>query len=183
MAETNRASETVVIFASPRKNGFTAKLLQEFLKQEGIEDYYLFDCYKEMPLPCIACGKCEKDFACSQSDLKEFGKVFNECRRLIIATPIYNGGLPAPFKALIDRNQVYYSARFSRNQRGIAKEKQAVILATSGSALEKSKTLRDIFLPIFSVTSAKLLGVCSWENTDRGSSMPLNFPSFKKEDE
>ena len=60
MAETNRASETVVIFASPRKNGFTAKLLQEFLKQEGIEDYYLFDCYKEMPLPCIACGKCTK---------------------------------------------------------------------------------------------------------------------------
>lgn len=183
MNRSGRESDTVVIFASPRKNGFTARLLKQFLEKEGLTDYYLFDCYKEMPMPCMGCNHCEKEFSCVLPDLKEFGRVFKNCRRLIIATPVYNGGLPAPFKALIDRNQVYYSARFSRNERGIAQPKQAVILATSGSSKSKEQILSDIFLPIFSVTSTTLSGICSWEGTDSNTPMPIILPSFKKEDE
>ena len=174
----NNHCDTLVIFASPHRDGFTARLLARFLEQEGIKDYYLFDCFKELPQPCVGCNLCEKEFTCSRGDLKEFGKIFKDCRRLVIATPIYNGGLPAPLKALADRAQVYYSARFSRNQRNIAKDKDAVVLLTCGSPLDKTKNITDVLLPIFSVTSTKLAGSAIWAGTDTNSSPPLKLPTF-----
>ena len=171
--------ETLVVFASPHKNGFTSRLLNRFLKENSIENYYLFDCFKEMPLPCIGCNKCESEFTCSQPDLKEFGKVFRQCSRIVIATPIYNGSLPAPLKALADRNQIYYSARFSRGERGLAAPKQAAVLLTCGSPLDKTNSILDILLPIFSVTSTTLIGSCIWAGTDSNAPQPKEIPIFK----
>ena len=174
----DKSHDTLVIFASPHKNGYTAKLLARFLEAEGIKDYYLFDCFKELPLPCIGCNKCEKEFACSQGDLKEFGEIFKNCRRLIVATPIYNNGLPAPLKALADRNQIYFSARFSRNEKGIAAPKEAILLLTCGSKTDKTEIIKNIALPIFSVTSARFAGSAIWTGTDSNSPPPEDLPHF-----
>ena len=174
--------ENLIIFSSPHPQGFTTQLLNRFLEQNSIdiEDCFFFDCYKEMPLPCVGCNVCEKEFKCSRPDLKEFGEIFRQCKRLIIATPIYNGGLPAPLKALADRAQIYYSARFSRQERGIANEKEAVLLLTCGSPLDKTESITNIVLPIFSVTSTKLVGSTIWTGTDTNSAAPTNLPSFSK---
>lgn len=175
---SNKSYETLVVFASPHQNGFTARLLNRFLEAEGIKEYYFFDCFKELPMPCIGCNKCEKEFACSQPDLKEFGQIFKNCRRLIVATPIYNNGLPAPLKALADRNQIYYSARFSRNEKGIAAPKEAILLLTCGSNIDKTEIIEGIALPIFSVTSAEYKGSAIWAGTDSGSPPPESLPHF-----
>ena len=117
MLQGSRGCDTLVIFSSPHKDGFTAHMLDTFLQQNGIDDYHFFDCYDEMPQPCVGCNLCEKVFRCSRTDLSDFGSTFLSCKKLIIATPIYNNGLPAPLKALLDRNQIFFSARFSRNEK------------------------------------------------------------------
>ena len=119
MLPGSQGCDTLVIFSSPHRDGFTAQMLNAFLQQNGIEDYHFFNCYDEMPQPCVGCNLCEKDFRCSRTDLADFGRAFLDCKRLIIATPIYNNGLPAPLKALLDRNQIFFSARFYLSRRSL----------------------------------------------------------------
>ena len=57
-----------------------------------------------------------------------------EADLVVIATPVYHLSFPAPLKALIDRLQRYWSARFILGKRPpISKGKRLVLLTASGS--------------------------------------------------
>ena len=143
----------LVLFSSPHKDGHTKKLLEAFL--DGLEgkDWQVksLDICKVNIHPCIACGYCQKADGCAFRDLDEFDRDLRACDLLVIATPVYNLSFPAQLKAVIDRFQRYFEARFARGIRpAIATHRDAVLLLTMGRydpfAVEVcEKTLRQSF--------------------------------------
>lgn len=160
----------MAIMASPRKTGYTAKLLgsllREFPKGTNIE---IVNLYELNPIPCNACGYCKAGNGCSKKDLEDFFKKFETADVIVFATPIYFMGVPAPFKALLDRFQRYYEARFRRNmQNPIEKHRKAVLIVTSGSDGEIGyEVIKHQLLQAFTVLNIELCGTTLARNTDK----------------
>lgn len=162
--------KVLALMGSPRKNGYTAKLLgallREFPKGTDIE---IVSLYELNPTPCNACGYCKAGNGCSKKDLEEFFKKFETADVIIFATPIYFMGVPAPMKALIDRFQRYYEARFRRNVKyPIEKRRKAALIVTSGSDGEIGyEVVKHQLLQAFSVLNIELRGAMLARNTDK----------------
>ncbi len=160
----------LAIMASPRKTGYTAKLLgtllREFPKGTKID---IVNLYELNPIPCNACGYCKAGNGCSKKDLEEFFKKFETADVIVFATPIYFMGVPAPMKALIDRFQRYYEARFRRNiKHPIEKMRKAVLIVTSGSDGEIGfEVVKHQLLQAFTVLNIELCGATLARNTDK----------------
>ena len=93
-----------------------------------------YDIYALAPAPCTACCYCEQHDGCSNHDLDIFFEDFENADYIAVFSPVYNNFFPAPLKAVIDRFQRYYSARFCRGANPpIEKEKSAGLVITSGS--------------------------------------------------
>lgn len=59
---------------------------------------------------------------------------FEQADYFVVASPVYYNALPAPGKAVLDRFQRYFSARFSLGVRPpVQKPKRAALLLTCGS--------------------------------------------------
>ena len=137
-ARSEPSSKNVLaVLASPRPAGVSARLLDAFLAalpQDSGRAVVRFSCYERRPLPCDDCRYCTKKEGCSKRDLDDFYAALEEADILVIATPVYHLSFPAPLKALIDRLQRYWSARFLLDKRPpIARAKQLVLLTVSGS--------------------------------------------------
>lgn len=162
--------KVMALMGSPRKSGYTAKLLgtllREFPKGTQIE---IVNLYELNPIPCNACGYCKAGNGCSKKDLEEFFKKFETADVIIFATPIYFMGVPAPMKALIDRFQRYYEARFRRNvKHPIEKRRKAALIVTSGSDGEIGyEVVKHQLLQAFSVLNIELGGAMLARNTDK----------------
>ncbi|MCI8361086.1 MAG: flavodoxin family protein, partial [Clostridiales bacterium] len=144
--------------------------VRAFLQREGIMEAgcRLFDAYDARPLPCIDCGWCKTRPGCALPDLKDFYRDFEAARLVIIATPVYNAALPAPLKAVVDRMQTYFNARFSRDLRPpIPTSKRAALLFTAGSERDYRPLLREQLAPLFTVTNCKLHGAACLSGLDR----------------
>lgn len=160
----------MAIMASPRKTGYTAKLLgsmlREFPKGTNID---IVNLYELNPVPCNSCGYCKAGNGCSKKDLEDFFRRFETADIIVFATPIYFMGVPAPFKALIDRFQRYYEARFRRNMKNpIEKRRKAALIVTAGSDGEIGfEVIKHQLLQAFSVLNIELCGVTLAKNTDK----------------
>jgi len=77
-------------------------------------------------------------------------------------------GLPAPFKALIDRLQRYYNARFVRNVRPPVKtSKKALLILTAGSdGREAAEMIKRQLEQVFTVINSRLCNAFLWSNAD-----------------
>ena len=169
--ENNESGLTVMaIMASPRKNGYTAKLLGSLLREfpKGT-NFDIVNLYELNPVPCNACGYCKAGNGCTKKDLEDFWARFETADIIVFATPIYFMGVPAPFKALIDRFQRYYEARFRRNMKNpIEKRRKALLIVTSGSDGEIGyEVIKHQLLQAFSVLNIELCGVTLAKNTDK----------------
>lgn len=160
----------LAIMASPRKTGCTAKLVGSLLREfpKGTE-FEVVNLYELNPTPCNACGYCKTGNGCSKKDLEDFLKKFESADVIVFATPIYFMGVPAPFKALIDRFQRYYEARFRRNMRNpIEKHRKAVLIVTSGSDGEIGfEVIKHQLLQAVSVLNIEMCGAMLARNTDK----------------
>ena len=174
--------KALIVFASPHQNGPTAKLLEHFLSglpKDTWETEMLNVC-KTAIRPCAACGACKNMDGCVYTDLDAFDTAFRACDLLVIASPVYNLSFPAQLKALLDRFQRYFEARFARGVRPVmAKKRDAVLLLTMGKndgfAVEVcEKTLRQSF----SILNVKLQTVLCLPDTDLGVSP--DAPVFEK---
>lgn len=160
----------LALTASPRKTGYTAKLLgallREFPKGTAIE---IVNLYELDPTPCNACGYCRAVNGCTKKDLEDFFKKFENADIIIFATPIYFMGVPAPMKALIDRFQRYYEARFRRGvKHPIEKHRKAALIVTSGSDGEIGfEVIKHQLLQAFTVLNIELCGSMLARNTDK----------------
>ena len=169
--ENNSNGLTVMaIMASPRKNGYTAKLLGSLLREfpKGT-NFDIVNVYELNPVPCNACGYCKAGNGCTKKDLEDFFKKFETTDIIIFATPIYFMGVPAPMKALIDRFQRYYESRFRRNiKTPIEKRRKAILMVTSGSDGEIGyEVIKHQLMQAFTVLNIELCGTMLARNTDK----------------
>jgi len=174
--------KALVVQSSPHAAGHTVKLLNSFLsgldpQQWEIETLNV--CEKAIH-PCTACGACKVIDGCVYHDLDAFDASFRACDLFVVASPVYNLSFPAQFKALLDRFQRYFEARFTRSVRPVMeKPRRAVLLLTMGKADAFAvevceKTLRQSF----SILNVKLTDTLCLPNTDAG--VPADAPVFEK---
>jgi multimeric flavodoxin WrbA len=162
----------LIVMGSPRGNGATAELVRCFTdcwKSRGYA-YTLIEAYRADIAPCIHCGYCKRTQACRYDD--GFTRVDQALRTadfLVIASPVYGLGFPAPLKAVFDRTQRYFEAKFSLGvKRPIEKHKTALLLAAYGSQNSRGVELMEEHLElVFLLINASLKGSITAPNTDR----------------
>lgn len=96
----------LVITGSPRKNGNSNTLADNFIKgaQEVGHTVVRFDSAFKKVHPCIACNKCGMNGQCVFKDDFEFVKEnIVDADAVVFATPMYYFGISAQIKAVIDR--------------------------------------------------------------------------------
>ncbi|WP_322199007.1 flavodoxin family protein [Acutalibacter intestini] len=163
----------LVLFGSPNSHGNTRMLLESFLdvfkEQKGwaIDE---IDTYVLNAHPCTGCRACAKKEGCQFSDLDGFDKALRRADLLVVASPVYNDSFPAPLKAVLDRTQRYFEARFSLGMRTpIKKRRQAVLLLAMGQEEDFPVEVTVHQLErAFSVMNTQLCGCAVWGGTDRG---------------
>ncbi len=148
----------VVIFASPHSDGNCNALLQSFIKNLDMPlDTVTFDAYNLSPAACTNCGFCKTMRQCALRDLDALYDAIEKCNLLIVASPVYNMSFPAPMKAILDRFQMYYNARFSLGFRpSISKHRKAVLLACAGNEKEDGGFMTAQLKQSFSVMNTDL---------------------------
>lgn len=178
----NNKKSAVVLFGSPRSNGYTSTLLSYFLKELNAYEITFIDCYKENVHPCIDCGLCKSKETCKFHDLDNLDYYLRTTDLLIIATPVYNLSIPSPLKAIFDRMQRYFSARFYQNKKPpIKKAKNAVLLLTCGSNDERGpKIIITQIKMVFTILNSKLTGTIVWYDTDKGPKIDKLIPEIQK---
>lgn len=112
------------ICGSPRKMA-TDHVLGEALKmleERGFQTA-LFSVRGKNISPCKHCDYCLKNKECVvKDDMYQLYPLFREAEGFVIATPVYNGGLSAQTKAVIDRTRATLAAdpRALRGKPGMA---------------------------------------------------------------
>ena len=159
----------LVLYGSPHADGHTARLLRAFLTPFEGETVDLVDAYAEQIGPCTACGLCKREEACSNPDFDRIDALIRQADLLVVATPVYNLTFPAPLKAIMDRTQRYFEARFSLGKKPpIEKPKRAALLAACGSD-DGAEIIERQLKMIFSVMNTRLVHQVVWSRTDRAT--------------
>ena len=163
----------VMMTGSAHRNGTTATLAGRF--QQGALDagheVYRFDAAFQDVHPCIGCDKCRRTGTCTfaADDMKLLNPHLLAADAVVFVSPIYYFTINAQLKAVIDRFQRYFEARFARGIRpAIETHRDAVLLLTMGRydpfAVEVcEKTLRQSF----SVMNTTLKKTVVLPDTDR----------------
>lgn len=147
----------LILFGSPHENGKTTQLLKYYtdtLENFEIKMVDLFGLKFEF---CKDCGFCKNNSNCIYDDLDFLEDLYRETDLLIIASPIHNSSLSAPLKALNDRTQKYYNARFSRNIKPYFAKPKDVCLILTADSLNFSDVVNIMsrLERTFSITNAK----------------------------
>lgn len=142
-SEKRTYNNIVVLFGSPHRTGNTAKVLSTFMSnRNGGSHVFSYYCYKENPLPCYDCGMCKIGDACANRDLDELMDELKNADYIVIATPLYNNSFPSPLKAVIDRLQRFYNAKFFRKEKEKLKSKTVALIVTCGSCIDDKDELK-----------------------------------------
>lgn len=115
----------LVITGSPRKNGNSNTLADNFIKgaEEAGHSVVRFDSAFKNVHPCVACNKCGMNGQCIFKDDFEFVKEnIVDAEAVVFATPMYYFGISAQIKAVMDR---FYAINSQ-----ISKPKKAVLILT-----------------------------------------------------
>ena len=171
-------NKILIVDAVSRNNGFTKKLI-EFLKNNiNAEKIVTFETYKEKFEFCAGCNFCEENERCKYKDLDLFMGEFETADLIVFATPVYNGMVSAPMKALIERFQPYYSYFYKHEKtQQIEKRRKAIILASAGREAETSlEYIVTQYKYAFSVTNIEFIGsaLCNFTDTSPNLSKAEN---------
>lgn len=99
----------LVLLASPHAGGVTDILGAAAARGAG-NDCTVISLRDYSIAPCCGCGHCQRTGVCIHNDdAKDVFTLIRRSRMLLIAAPVYFYALPAPFKALIDRSQVFWA--------------------------------------------------------------------------
>jgi multimeric flavodoxin WrbA len=93
------------ICGSPRKQAtdYVLHFALESLEEEGFETEF-FGVRGKKIAPCIHCDYCLKKKECVQKDdMQDLYELLQKADGIIIASPMYNGGISAQIKAIMDR--------------------------------------------------------------------------------
>lgn len=137
-AEGNAKMKILVLTGSPRKNGNSSTLADNFIKgaEEAGHTVVRFDAAFKKVHPCIACNKCGMDGPCIFKDDFDFVREnIVDADAVVFATPMYYFGISAQLKAVIDR---FYAINGK-----IHRPKKAVLLMTyANSAASEAEPIK-----------------------------------------
>ena len=158
---------TLIIYGSPNKDhSFTMELLKK-VEPDFLDNSIFFDCFDASPKPCDGCGFSKKADNCKYADLNSFFDNFKAASRVIIAFPVYNGSFPSPMKALFDRFQQFYNARFFKNKQPPIKGiREVTLVMTAGSKNDPLPIILAQLKPIFTVCGCRLKKAVMLMGTD-----------------
>jgi len=134
--------KVTVLFGSPHGDGFTAIMLEEYLKT--LPDDCRIDVINTYELnasPCFACGACAENDVCINSDLDDVFCSICESDMLIVAAPVYFLSFPAPLKMIIDRMQRFHEAHKRGDNRMDQHSRECVVLLSAGAPSEKGTVI------------------------------------------
>ena len=140
--------KTLIFNGSPKKNGDTAALIQEFTKYLNGE-VRIVSTYSDNISPCIDCRHCWNDSGCIiNDDMQNVYPYLEACDNLVIASPIWFSELSGPLLNLASRIQTYFAAKQFRNEPNRIKHKNGILIlvgAESGTEEKASSTAHTIF--------------------------------------
>ena len=137
-----------ILMGSPRKNGNTISIVRPFMEALSGQnvDNQLVWLYDKKINGCVACRKCQKDWA-------RFGCVFNDDAQeifdntlasdlIVLATPIYCWYCTSPMKSALDR-LMYGMNKYYGEEKGpsIWAGKRVAIITTCGYEAHKGADL------------------------------------------
>ena len=105
--KNNKKMKIVLITGSPRRNGNTNHLAEQFTRgaEEAGHEVFRFNAAGSEVRPCIACDHCGMDGPCVHND--DFTKILRprlvEADMVVFCSPMYYFGFSAQIKAVIDR--------------------------------------------------------------------------------
>ncbi len=157
----------VVLHGSPHKNSHTEKLTEEYIKDfENVTHINLFGADI---LPCNDCKYCHKNDGCFLKDgFEDIAKEIEKADIIVLSTPVYFLGFPAPVKAFIDRTQQFFVRRILTKRESLSFNKEGVLIATCGSGdINAIESLKEPAKMFFSVFGAKLKETVFLTKTDK----------------
>lgn len=124
--------KTLILNGSPRMNGDTVSLIN--IVRENIKgEYRLVNAYRCDISPCVDCRYCWDNSGCAIKDeMQEIYDYIQECDNILIASPIYFSELTGKLLDVGSRLQTYFSARFFRKEKCIAKPKKGGVILVGG---------------------------------------------------
>lgn len=121
-----------VITGSPRKNGTSNYLANEFIRgaKEAGHELFKFDSIKTEVRSCIACGVCKMGAnPCVQKDdFADLKELVTHSEVIVFVTPIYYFGMTSDLKRIIDR---FYSIDSTLREL----QNRAILITTQHSPL------------------------------------------------
>ncbi len=124
--------KTLIINGSPRKNGDTASLINEFLNHYNGE-YMLVNAYSADISPCVDCRYCWNHNGCAINDeMTAVYEYIQDCDNILVASPIYFSEITGKTLDVGSRLQTYFCARFFRKADPIAKPKRGAVILVGG---------------------------------------------------
>ena len=159
----------LVVYGSPRADSGSAALCRALLEQKPADAVVTeYHAYRLNAKPCLGCGGCDRQVGCVQRDLDVFYRDFEAADIVVFASPVYNGGFPAPLKAILDRFQCYYALRFAHGVRPpIARHRRAALVLTGGCDAAGSEHMVQTLRQQFTVLNAELVASVTVTGTDR----------------
>ncbi len=102
------------IRGSPRRGGNSDQLLEWFLSSASGEDEVDILTPSQLYIQfCRGCRYCESTGSCViRDDMAEVATRLLAADRVVVSTPVFFYGLPASFKALVDRTQFLWAKRY-----------------------------------------------------------------------
>lgn len=126
------STKTIIFNGSPRKNGNTAFLISNLIKELNGE-YKIVNAYTADISPCIDCRKCREQSGCIiQDDMQDIYEYLENCDNIVIASPIYFTELTGKLLDISSRLQTYFSAKYFRNETPAIKLKKGIVMLTGG---------------------------------------------------
>ena len=139
LSEENKKMKILVITGSPRENGNSNTLADNFIKgaKENGHNVVRFDSAFKNVSPCVACNKCGMDGDCVFNDDFNFIKEnIVDSDMVVFATPMYYFGISAQLKAVIDR---FYSI----NGKIHTPKKSALILTYADTSAKEAEPIKN----------------------------------------
>lgn len=159
--------KTLVLFGAPRTDGATGTLADLFLSDTA-GAVTMIDCFAQNVAPCDDCRGCHRTIGCVKHDMDEIYGAIEQADTLVFITPVYNRSFPAPMKAIIDRLQCYWAARFVHGKKPpIEKPKTAILLTVCGSDRDDGNCVEEQLAPALTVLNVTAFSSLHVKNTDR----------------
>lgn len=131
--------KTLIFNGSPRKNGDTELLINEFIKDLDGE-WVTVDVFERHIASCIDCRYCWAQEGCSQQDdMQEVYDLIQESDNILIASPVFFTELTGQLLVVASRLQTYFCARYFRNEIPVSRPKNGGILLVQGGGHKAEK--------------------------------------------